>query len=165
MNNKQTITAINWICTTIIVIACFIFIFEGILSWRKIMKGLEVNNILKFEVINCDSNETLYIKFRAWGLAGNHEEIVISPYRDSLKNPKTDYIIYGLTQLYLDSSHEKVELIIPQENISEPNTKYTNFVIKQYADVSDLTRRYKNNQLIKIDLFDEQNSILIIQKN
>ena len=82
-----------------------------------------------------------------------------------MKNPRTDYIIYGSTQLYLDSSHEKVELIIPQENISEPNTKYTNFVIKQYADVSDLTRRYKNNQLIKIDLFDEQNSILIIQKN
>jgi len=127
--------------------------------------GAPVIQTVKLEIIEGNQKETLYIKFRAWGLAGNHEEIVISPYRDSLKNPKTDYIIYGLTQLYLDNSHEKVELIIPQDNISEPNTKYTNFVIKQYADVSDLTRRYKNNQLIKIDLFDEQNSILIIQKN
>ena len=165
MSKKQTITAINWICTTIIVISSFVFIYEAIISWQNIVKGLEVNSSIKIEVIDCNSIETLFVKFRAWGLAGNHEEIVISPYRDSLTNPKTDYIIYGSTELYLDPSHKKVELIIPQENISVPKTKYYNFVIKQDADVSNLTKKYKNNQLKKIDLFDVQNSIIIIKNN
>ena len=124
----------------------------------------ETHRNVKFEVIDGESKETLYVKFRAWGLAGNHEEIVISPYRDSLANPETDYIINGETELFLDYSQKKIVLIIPtmQQQITAPKTKYTNFVIKQ-DDFWDLRRRYKNNQLIRIDLFEKQNSILIIK--
>ena len=132
------------------------YLFDG---WGK-----PVTQTVKLEIVDGTQREALYIRFRAWGLAGNHEEIVISPYRDSLTNPETDYIVYGSTELFLDNSQKKVVLIIPDEHIPEPKTKYTNFVIKQDADYSDLTRRYKNNQLIRIDLFDEQNSILIINK-
>ncbi len=132
------------------------YLFDG---WGK-----AVTQTVKLEIVDGTQREALYIRFRAWGLAGNHEEIVISPYRDSLTNPETDYIVYGSTELFLDNSQKKVVLIIPDEHIPEPKTKYTNFVIKQDADYSDLTRRYKNNQLIRIDLFEEQNSILIINK-
>lgn len=163
MRKRRTFITINWICTAIIVVTCFIFIAESITSCRNILKRFEVNNSVKFEVIDGDLKETLYVKFRAWGLAGNHEEIVISPYKDSLYNPETDYIINGVTELYLDNSHKKVELIIPQENITEPITKYSNFVIKQDADTPNLTRKLQNNQLIRINLFDNQNSILIIK--
>lgn len=163
MSKKQTRTVINWICTALIIIACFIFIYEAIISWQKILKGFEVNSKIKIEVIDRDTTETLYIKFRAWGLAGNHEEIVISPYSDSLTNPKTDYIIYGSTELYLDMSHKKVVLTIPQENISEPNNKYTFFEIKQDVDILNHSSEYKNKQLIQLNLSEEQNSIIIIK--
>ncbi|MBO4691749.1 MAG: hypothetical protein J5604_03120 [Bacteroidales bacterium] len=127
--------------------------------------GEPVTQTIKLEIVEGTQKEVLYIKFRAWGLiAGNHEEIVISPYRDSLANPETDYIINGETELFLDYSQKKIVLIIPtmQQQITAPKTKYTNFVIKQ-DDFWDLRRRYKNNQLIRIDLFEKQNSILIIK--
>lgn len=126
--------------------------------------GEPVTQTIKLEIVEGTQKEVLYIKFRAWGLiAGNHEEIVISPYRDSLANPETDYIINGQTELFLDNSQKKIILIIPtMDQITEPKTKYTNIVIKQ-DDFWDLRRRYKNNQLIRIDLVEKQNSILIIK--
>ena len=126
--------------------------------------GEPVTQTIKLEIVEGTQKEVLYIKFRAWGLiAGNHEEIVISPYRDSLANPETDYIINGETELFLDNSQKKIILIIPtMDQITEPKTKYTNIVIKQ-DDFWDLRRRYKNNQLIRIDLVEKQNSILIIK--
>lgn len=164
MNKNKTIKTLIILTCAILVIASLLSIVADLMDLRTLLNRVEVNRSVKIEVIDGDSKETIYVKFRAWGLAGNHEEIVISPYKDSLANPETDYIVYGSTELFLDNSQKKVVLIIPDEHIPEPKTKYTNFVIKQDADYSDLTRRYKNNQLIRIDLFDEQNSILIINK-
>ena len=160
---EKKVTVFIWILTTLIVITSFISVFEGVVSCSKVLDYLEFNRNVKFEVINGESKEILYVKYRKWGVAGNHEEIVISPYRDSLANPETDYIISDGNKLYLDNSHKKVIIIIPKEYIPEPKTKYINFEIKQDPAIDSKIRKDQNSRLIIIDLFDYQNSVLIIK--
>jgi len=104
--------------------------------------------------IGSDSN-ALYLRAKTYGIAGNHEQIVLSKSKDNIPNHKVDYIFY-----YPEIFYKVVDTIIyiyaPSSGISEPIEKIPNVVIKglkSYDEIKDYNNHYSSYGLERISVY------------
>ena len=97
----------------------------------------------------------IYIKAKNWGIAGNHEEIVLSMSSANISNKESDYIFYSNEVYYKTDSIQVITIFAPESSISEPLNKFTNPVVKinglKNADeIKDYALNYQKYGLKKI---------------
>lgn len=97
-------------------------------NWRQEEFVPSTENMTSIRLGN--TNKPLYLKAKIWGIAGNHEEIVLSKSGSSLPNKTEDYIFYTSEVFYKVDSDSNVIVYAPESSISEPANKMSNVVIK-----------------------------------
>lgn len=109
-------------------------------------------------------NETVYVRAKAWGLGGNHEEIVFStsPMDKERRAVKgEDFIIYtpevyykkqGTDSLIIYAESSAIDT--PPEN-QESKVKIVFMALKNYNEVKEYEKNYLNYGLNKIDVYEE----------
>ena len=69
-----------------------------------------------------DKNRSLFLRAKVWGVAGNHEEIVLSRSNSRLANKTEDYI-FCTSEIFYKEEKDTVVLYAPESSISEPRAK------------------------------------------
>jgi len=105
-----------------------------------------------------NTNQPLYLKAKVWGVAGNHEEIVLSQSDSNLPNKTNDYIFYTSEVFYKVESDINVIVYAPESLISEPVNKIPNVTIKglKTADeIKDYNNNYQKYGLQRISIYEQ----------
>lgn len=123
-------------------------------NWRQeeFMPAKENMTSIKLDNIN----KPLYLKARIWGVAGNHEEIVLSESDSSFSNKTNDYIFYTSEIFYEVGNDGKVIVYAPESLVSEPINKMPNVIIKglKTADeIRDYSVNYKKYGLQRVSVY------------
>ena len=97
----------------------------------------------------------IYIKARNWGVAGNHEEIVLSMSNKNISNKDSDYIFYSNDVFYKTDSIQTITFFVPESSISEPLIKFTNPLViinklKNADEIEDYVQNYQKYGLKRI---------------
>ncbi len=104
--------------------------------------------------IGSDSN-ALYLKAKVYGIAGNHEQIVLSNSKDSIPNQNVDYIFYA-SEIFYKVENNIIYIYAPHSSISEPIEKNPNVVIeelKSYDEIMDYKNHYSSYGLERISVY------------
>jgi hypothetical protein len=105
-----------------------------------------------------NTNKLLYLKARGWGIAGNHEEIVLSQSDSILPNKTEDYIFYTSIVFYKLESDSNVIIYAPKSSISEPVNKIPNVTIKglkTFYEIKDYNTNYQKYGLQRISVYEQ----------
>lgn len=97
----------------------------------------------------------IYIKAKNWGIAGNHEEIVLSMSNANISNIESDYIFYSNEVYYKTDNVQVITIFAPESSISEPLNRFTNpevkiIGLKNYDEIKDYALNYQKYGLKKI---------------
>lgn len=97
----------------------------------------------------------IYIKAKNWGIAGNHEEIVLSASDTNITNKENDYVFYTNEVYYKTDKKQSITLYAPESLISEPKNKLPNVTVslvglKNADEIKDYSLNYKKYGLEKI---------------
>ena len=97
----------------------------------------------------------IYIKARNWGVAGNHEEIVLSMSNKNIPNKDSDYIFYSNDVFYKTDSIQTITFFVPESSISEPLIKFANPLViinklKNADEIKDYVQNYQKYGLKRI---------------
>jgi len=101
-----------------------------------------------------DSN-SFYLKTKAYGIAGDHEQIVLSKSRNSVPTHKDDYFFYT-TQIFYKVEKNILYIYAPKSSISEPIMKAPNVIIKEletYDEIRDYSNHYSSYGLERISIY------------
>lgn len=104
--------------------------------------------------IGSDSN-ALYLRAKTYGIAGNHEQIVLSKSKDNIPNHKVDYIFYS-PEIFYKVENAIIYIYAPSCDISEPIEKIPNVVIKElksYDEIKDYNNNYSSYGLERISVY------------
>lgn len=105
-----------------------------------------------------NANRPLYLKAKVWGVAGNHEEIVLSQSNSNLPNKANDYIFYTPEVFYKVESNSNVIVYAPESLISEPEKKIPNVTIrglKTADEIKDYNNNYQKYGLERISVYEQ----------
>ncbi|GAB3423664.1 hypothetical protein GCM10027516_23130 [Niabella aquatica] len=105
-----------------------------------------------------NGNEPLFLRAKVWGVAGNHEEIVLSRSENSLPDKANDYIFYTSEIFYKIKGDSSVFVYAPESSTSEPVNKISNVTIKglKTADeIRDYSINYKRYGLQRISIYEQ----------
>ena len=86
----------------------------------------------------------LFFKVKVWGIAGNHEQIVLSQSNNDLPNKADDYIFYTSEIFYKDENDNTVIVYAYESSISAPVKKIPNITIKGLKTANEI-QDYRNN--------------------
>jgi len=105
-------------------------------------------------------NEKIYIYSNVWGVAGNHEEIVLSNH-EIKKNPKKtkDYIFYSPVIYYKQQGVDSLFIYVNNSSISTPDRfdsriKIVLIGIKTADEAMEFEKNYLDYGLKKISVYD-----------
>lgn len=104
--------------------------------------------------IGSDSNE-LFLKAKIYGIAGDHEQIVLSKSKDCIPNHKVDYVFYA-PEIFYKVVDTIIYIYAPYSSISEPIEKIPNVVIKglkSYDEIKDYNNHYSSYGLERISVY------------
>ena len=99
-------------------------------------------------------NSPLFLRARIWGVAGNHEKIVLS--KDKIANKSDDYIFYT-SEIFYKVQEDTLTLYAPFSSISEPLIKNKRVIIKELEtaeEIKGLDLNYKKYGLTRISGYD-----------
>lgn len=99
----------------------------------------------------------LFLRARIWGVAGNHEQIVLSHSVNKVPDKAVDYIFYTSEVFYRIESDSILVLYTDDSSISEPLNKMQNVKIKgltSYDEILDYYLNYKKYNLERISVYD-----------
>lgn len=151
----------------ILISLAILAIILGILYWLfvKSVGEIDVPSTLNEVTIEFpELNEKAYIRARAWGLAGNHEEIIISTTpieKDRQAAKGEDYIFYTTEIYYQKRGIDTLMVYADASTIGKiPNGLKTSINIvtvglKNYDEVKKYERNYKESDLNKISVYNE----------
>lgn len=105
-----------------------------------------------------NTDKKVFIKAKTWGVAGNHEEIVLSLSNANISNKESDYIFYSNEVYYKTDSIQTITIFAPESSISEPLNKFTNTTVKinglKNADeIKDYALNYQKYGLKKVNVY------------
>lgn len=119
-------------------------------------------NVNKYEITFENLNETIYIRARSWGLAGNHQEIIVAS--SPITNRPGEYflnkqfVFLDSTELYYKKQSPDVLLIyvdeaanIPQEFSARIKIEVHQF--KTYAEIKDYADHYEDYGFTKVSVY------------
>jgi hypothetical protein len=151
----------------IIIIVSILLLLLGIAYWLfvKSVGDVEVPSTLNEDIVEFpELNEKVYIRARAWGLAGNHEEIIISTTpieKDRQAVKGEDYIFYTTEIYYQKKGTDTLMVYADASTIGKiPNGLRTTINIvpvglKNYGEVKQYKQNYKEYDLNKISVYNE----------
>ncbi len=151
-----------------IILFGFIFIIgiAGLLYWfvddtfDVDMKVIVKDYTIEFESLN----ENIYASARAWGISGNHQEIVLSstPISSEHRGYSKDdnYMFYTSEIYYKKGGEDKLVIFAPNSSVSEPkNFNSTIHIVledlRTADEVKDYEINYKKYGLKKIAILDK----------
>lgn len=110
-------------------------------------------------------NSKLYIKAKSWGIAGNHEEIVLSssPFGDSEKCAKDKCFVFYTSEIYYKKEGTDTLLIyVGASAISGIPTNFPSSIkiiqmeLKNYDEVKDYEMNYKKYGLSRVTVYQDK---------
>jgi hypothetical protein len=102
-----------------------------------------------------DKNRSLFLRAKVWGVAGNHEEIVLSKSNNKIANKDEDYIFFT-SEVFYKIEKDIVILYAPESSISEPTPKIQRVRInslKRADEIRDYNINYKKYGLKRISVY------------
>ena len=90
----------------------------------------------------------ILFKVRNWGIAGNHEEIVLSMSNAKGSDKENDYIFYTNEVYYKTDSIKTITIFAPESSISEPSNKFTMPIViihglKNADEIKDYSQNFQ----------------------
>jgi hypothetical protein len=99
----------------------------------------------------------LFIRAKVWGIAGNHEQIVVSQSNNKLPDKTNDYIFYTSEIFYKVGKDNNVIVYAAESSISEPVNPIPNVTIKglkTYDEINEYTTNYRRYGLKRMSVYD-----------
>jgi len=124
-------------------------------NWRQKELIPANESTISIELLNV--NKKLFLRAKIWGVAGNHEQIVLSHSDSSLPNKKTDYLFYTSKIFYKVVNEKNISIYAPGSSISEPANKLpyvTLKVLKTADEVRDYNTNYEKYGLKRFSIYD-----------
>lgn len=124
-------------------------------NWRKQEFMTAKENTIS---INLGSeSKPLFLRAKVWGVAGNHEQIVLSKSNNNVPNKTDDYIFYTSEVFYKVGNDNTVIVFATESSISEPVNKIPNVTVKglKTADeIRDYNTNYQKYGLERISVYE-----------
>ncbi|RZK39761.1 MAG: hypothetical protein EOO90_17445 [Pedobacter sp.] len=139
----------NTIIILLIIVAGSIWYF----MWRK--EGVVESKVNMVVIDLGDKNRSLFLRAKVWGVAGNHEEIVLSTSNSKLANKTEDYIFYT-SEIFYKVEKNTFIVYVPESSISEPRAKIQRVRInslKTADQVKDYNINYDNYGLKRFSVY------------
>ena len=136
----------------LMVIFAIIIFCHAVHSTKKLETGSKTETISVR--IGSDSNE-LFLKAKIYGIAGDHEQIVLSKSKDCIPNHKVDDVFYA-PEIFYKVVDTIIYIYAPYSSISEPIEKIPNVVIKElksYDEIKDYNNHYSSYGLERISVY------------
>jgi hypothetical protein len=136
----------------VLLIVVAIWLFR---NWRQEEFIPAKENMTSIKLGN--KNSPLYLKAKIWGVAGNHEELVLSQSDSSLPNITDDYIFYTSEVFYKIESDSHVTIYATESSISEPVNKIPNVTVKGLKtanEIRDYNTNYQKYGLQRISVYE-----------
>ncbi len=129
------------------------------LGCKDVAEGL--NGTEKTITINLrDEGSPLFLRAKVWGIAGNHEQIVLSQFNNDVPNKTDDYIFYT-DEIFYKVENNTLIVYAAYSSISEPVSKIPNVIVKALKtgeDILDYSANYQKYGLERIRTYDEPKS-------
>ncbi len=104
-----------------------------------------------------NDGKPLFIRAKVWGIAGNHEQIVVSQSNNKLPDKTNDYIFYTSEIFYKVGKDNNVIVFAAESSISEPVNPIPNVTIKglkTYDEINEYTTNYRKYGLKRMSVYD-----------
>ena len=124
-------------------------------NWRKEEFMPAKENTISINLGN--ESRPLFLRAKVWGVAGNHEQIVLSQSNNSIPNKTDDYIFYTSEVFYKVGNDNTVIVYATESSISEPVNKIPNVTVKglKTADeIRDYNTNYQKYGLERISVYE-----------
>lgn len=132
----------------------------------KAVGEIDVPSTTNNYIVNFNNtNSNLYFSARAWGLAGNNEEIHLSssPFTETKQTVKDENYVFYTSELYYKKKGKDTLIVyVGTSAISKPprnfNTPITiqQIELKNYDEVKDYEKNYKKYGLSKVSIYKEK---------
>ena len=149
---KRIIKILGVGCAFAFVIVAFLF------GWMlKHDPSVKENiTVLNFE----QSGQQLFVKTKVWGVAGNHEEIVLSKDPNGVANKEEDCIFYTSEIFYRIEGEDSLILYAPENLASIPPSKNTSVTLVLHdlptaGELEDMRRNYKSYGLEMVSVYSQ----------
>ncbi len=149
-----------------LIVLTVIAVTFGVLYWslfKPLDNEAKSTNLYDSVIEFNELGEKIYVSARHWGLAGNHEEIILSsdPINKEHKSysPENDYIFYSSEIYYKKEGEDKLMIYVNQSSVSEPESFNSPVVIiiknlKTSDELKDYEKNYQEYGLTKISVFE-----------
>lgn len=112
---------------------------------------------LEFETVP----NSFYLKTRAWGITGDHQEIFLTKNKSSISNKDTDYIFY-CSEIFYKQTNDTLTIYASKSAIYEPIESFSEITIiikplANYNEIKDFNTNYKKYGLTKISVLENSN--------
>lgn len=124
-------------------------------NWRKEEFMPAKENTISINLGN--ESRPLFLRAKVWGVAGNHEQIVLSQSNNNVANKTDDYIFYTSEVFYKVGNDNTVIVYATESSISEPVNKIPNVTVKglKTADeIRDYNINYQKYGLERISIYE-----------
>lgn len=124
-------------------------------NWRKEEFMPAKENTISINLGN--ESRPLFLRAKVWGVAGNHEQIVLSQSNNNVPNKTDDYIFYTSEVFYKVGNDNTVIVYATESSISEPVNKIPNVTVKglKTADeIRDYNTNYQKYGLERISVYE-----------
>lgn len=95
----------------------------------------------------------LFIRAKVWGIAGNHEQIVVSQSNNKLPDKTNDYIFYTSEIFYKVEKDNNLIIYAAESSISEPVNTIPNVTIKGLKTYDEIKEYMTNYQKYGLERF------------
>lgn len=112
------------------------------------MPAEEKNVIIKLQ----NGKEVIYVRAKAWGMTGDHEEIVFSEEKRNTTDTSKDYVFYTSTIFYKIENENTLTIYAPESSISEPSKVFSKakINIRSFTSEVELTADTANFQKLNL---------------
>lgn len=116
-----------------------------------------------YEIAFEELNSKVYVQVKSWGVAGNHEEILLSsiPLLSNAEFSKEDCYVFYASEIYYKKAGADTLIVYTgaSEIASVPNKfsspiKIRQIELKNYDEVREYSRNYKKYGLSKISIYE-----------
>jgi hypothetical protein len=111
-------------------------------NWRKEEFMPAKENTISINLGN--ESRPLFLRAKIWGVAGNHEQIILSQSNNNVPNKTDDYIFYTTEIFYKVGNDNTVIIYAIESSISEPVNKIPNVTVKGLKTADEI-RNYNTN--------------------
>ena len=108
----------------VLVLTTIAVIWLGCKYTAEVLNGTEKTITIYVE----NENKPLFFRTKVWGIAANHEQIILSQSNNVVPNKTDDYIFYT-DDIFYKVENDALIVYAPYGSISEPVNKIPNVIV------------------------------------